>query len=120
MTAVHQSSTIAAERRSCFRYRVGLELHYKLTGGAATGQEGSGKTRDFSKDGVLFVPDRPLPPGLDVQLFIDWPARINGSPALHATISGRIVRSDPEGTAVKIACCRFRPGPAGREVRTEN
>jgi hypothetical protein len=106
------------ERRSHHRYPVGLELFYKLDRGGPIAHQGSGKTLDFSEKGLLFQPDQRLPRGSAVELLIDWPVRLDGTPVLHAAISGRIVRSTANRTAVRIGQFRFLPGPARLKYRS--
>lgn len=77
-------------------------------------EQGSGRTLDFSEAGVLFQPFRLvgiLPAGLDVELWLDWPARLNGKSVVAVTISGRTVRSSADGIAVKISRCDVRANP---------
>ena len=106
--AVQRQIASNEERRSHRRYPVGLEVHYKLARERMTVQEGSGKTLDFSAEGVFFRPDRAVPAGVDVELSIDWPVNIQGAPTLRVTIQGRTLRSTSEGTAVRISHCEFR------------
>lgn len=98
------------DRRSHRRYPVGLDVRYKLSRNRRILREGHGRTRDVSKGGVLFNADQALPPGVDVELSIDWPARVPGAPAIEATICGRIVRSNSNGIAVRITGCEFGYG----------
>ncbi len=107
-----RSSVASDERRYQHRYPVGVDVFYKLTRNATTLDQGSGRTVDFSGTGVLFQPDRRLPSGVELELLIDWPVQIDGVTVLHAAISGRVVRSTADGTAVEIRRFRFLPGPA--------
>ncbi|HEY1239289.1 MAG TPA: hypothetical protein VGF16_01980 [Bryobacteraceae bacterium] len=89
-----------------------MELVYKLTRNGTILDQGSGRTVDFSGTGLLFQPDRKLPSGVELELLIDWPVQIDGATVLHAAISGRVIRTSVEGTAVTIRRFRFLPGPA--------
>ena len=100
------------ERRSSKRYPVGLDLRYKIYRNSTILQEGCGTTQDFSAEGVFFRPDRGLPAGCDVELWMDWPVLIDGGSFLHVTISGQIVRCTESGVAVRIAHSDFRPNSA--------
>ena len=100
------------ERRLYRRYPVGLDLRYKIYRNSTILQEGSGTTRDFSAGGVFFRADRALPAGFDVELFMDWPAHLNGASFLRVTIAGQIVRSTEAGVAVRIAHSQFRTDSA--------
>jgi hypothetical protein len=108
---VPPESSYPRERRSSRRYPVGLDLRFALSRRGAVLERGSGRTRDFSEGGVFFQPFRLsgiLPPGVDAELFLDWPARLNGEAVVTVTISGRIVRSSADGIAVQISRCDVR------------
>lgn len=110
-----RSSVVSDERRWQYRYPVGVDLSYRLTRNGTILDQGSGRTVDFSGTGLLFQPNRKLPSGVELELLIDWPVRIDGMTVLHAAISGRVVRSTANGTAVEIRRFRFLPGPASAE-----
>jgi len=112
MSPANTRSVASDERRCQFRYPVGVELFYKLTRNGTILDQGSGRTVDFSGAGLLFQSDRKLPTGIELELLIDWPVRLDGATVLHAAVSGRVVRSTAEGTAVTIRRFRFLPGPA--------
>ena len=99
------------ERRSSRRYPVGMDLRYRLSRGRTVLKEGSGKTRDFSEGGVFFHTHQPagsLPEGLDVELWLDWPAQINGQAVITVAIFGYTVRTAGNGIGVRISRCDFR------------
>jgi hypothetical protein len=98
---------LAAERRVRLRFAVELDLRYKLTWRQQVLHEGSGKTRDFSRNGIFFRADQALPKGLPVELSIDWPMLLDGVCPLQLRVSGRVLRSSAAGTAVKIMRHRF-------------
>src|SRR5690348_8333509 len=95
------------ERRSHRRYPVGLGLRYKLYGSSTIPREGSGMTQDLSAGGVFFRADQALPAGVAVELWVDWPAHVNGASFLRLTISGQIVRSAENGIGVRILHSEF-------------
>jgi hypothetical protein len=111
MTPARRKSVASDERRCQYRYPVGVDVFYKLTRDGTILEQGAGRTVDFSGTGLLFQPDRNLPSGVDLELLIDWPVRIDGETVLHAAIFGKVIRSSAEGTAVTIRRFRFLPGP---------
>ena|SRR5579872_7059457 len=112
--------TYSQERRSSRRYPVGMDLHYTLSRNQTVVKEGSGRTRDFSGSGVFFQTLQPvdgLAAGLDVELFVDWPSRINGKAVVTVSIVGHTVRCGADGIAVRIANCEVRAIPSSRKSR---
>ena len=63
-----------------------------------------GKTRDISTKGVFFRADQALPKGLDVELSMDWPFRLNGLCLLQVKIApGHIHRRPGSSTRIHVA-----------------
>ena len=108
---------IRGDRRIQQRYPVALELEYKvMTGGAVIGS-GTGKTGNICSGGVLFRTEYKLTAGPAVELSIRWPAVSESAPFVELRMSGRIVRSDANGTAVEMRRYHFqKPGDAGAPV----
>ena len=98
-------------RRSHRRYSVDLAMQCKLLG---AGRIITGKVRDMSCAGILFASSEVLPKTAKVELLIDWPVLLNGTCRLQLRGYGRIVRSNPHGTAVSIS--RFQFYTAGRST----
>ena len=99
---------IRGDRRIQQRYPVALELEYKvMTGGAVIGS-GTGKTGNISSGGVLFRTEDKLTAGPAVELSIRWPAVSESAPFVELRMSGRIVRSDANGTAVEMRRYHFQ------------
>jgi hypothetical protein len=115
----YAAKPVAAERRARLRFAVELDLRYKVTWRQQVLHEGSGKTCDFSRNGVFFHANHALPKGLAVELSIDWPVLLDGVCPLQLRISGKVLRSSEAGTAVKIMrhcfCTRSRSTAAGRQ-----
>jgi hypothetical protein len=57
---------------------------------------------------ILFESRHALPPGLDIELSIAWPARIGDVVPLKLCVSGQTVRGQDQCTAVKILRHTFR------------
>lgn len=73
-----------------------------------TGQAGSGRTLTMSSGEVLFEADRELPEGLDVELFIAWPASLSKSAGLTLRIRGCIAHADQARARLTMKKYEFR------------
>src|SRR2546425_12528830 len=102
------SDVLPNDRRLHRRYPVELDLEYKLIRDGRVLKAGLGKTRDISTKGVFFRADYCLSKGLDVELSMDWPFRLNGLCLLQVKIAGKVLRSGESGTAVQIRNYEFR------------
>ena len=108
---------IRGNRRIQRRYPVALEMEYKLMAGGAVVGTGAGRTENISSGGVLFMTEDKLAEGPAVELSIRWPAASGDAPLVELHMSGRIVRSDANGTAVETRRYHFqKPGDAGAPV----
>ena len=96
------------ERRSHRRYPVRLSLRYRLSRNGTILLEGDGTTHDFSAGGVFVCTDRVLPEGFEIELWMDWPVKMNGGPFLCVNLAGRVVRGSQAGSAVRIEQSEFR------------
>ncbi|SPF55372.1 Type IV pilus assembly PilZ [Candidatus Sulfopaludibacter sp. SbA4] len=102
------SESIAGDRRSDRRYRIQLDLRWKLIHRRKLQDSGTGRTIDLSSGGILFEAGRPLPVGLNVELSVVWPVLLQHVAPMQLAISGRIVRSAGQRTAVRITQHEFR------------
>ena len=108
-------NTISGERRSDRRYRIQLDLRWKLIRRRKVQDIGAGRTVDLSSGGVCFDAGRPLPAGLNVELSIAWPVLLHNVAAMQLAVSGRIVRSQGMQAAVRITHHEFRTMGGGAE-----
>ena len=97
-----------AERRSHWRYDVGLNLRYRVLGRRFR-QQGTGRTCNMSKGGICFRADQSLPEGRRVELSIDWPVRLDGLCPLQLRITGTVVRTSEMSTVIKTTRYEFCP-----------
>jgi hypothetical protein len=95
-------------RRVDRRYPIDAELEYKLIHDRNVFETGRGKTINVSSSGILFESERALPPGMQIELSIAWPARLADAVALKLCVSGRTVRAQDNCTAVQIQRHTFR------------
>lgn len=99
---------IAGERRSDRRYRIRLDVRWKLIRRRKVQEVGSGRTVDLSSGGILFETDRELPVGLNVELSILWPVLLRQMAPMQLVVAGRIVRSANQRVALRMTQHEFR------------
>ena len=104
----------SAERRSCQRFAITLQVHYTVVGTRGPMETGSGCTIDLSSSGLSFTSDRPLPIGQKLHLSIDWPALLNGGVQLQLIMSGEVVRANETTAALQIQRHEFRTRPVAQ------
>ncbi|MBZ5623292.1 MAG: PilZ domain-containing protein [Acidobacteriia bacterium] len=103
-----QIDSNADDRRRDRRYRIPLELRWRLLHRRKVQAEGVGRTIDLSSGGILFDANRHLPPGMNVEVSVSWPVRQNGVAAMQLVVSGRIVRSNESQVAIRETEHQFR------------
>ena len=96
-----------ADRRRNNRFPVNEELRYKVLHKSSR-ITGMGKTLNIGSGGVLFTTEEKLPLGRQVEISINWPARLDGTCPLKFVASGRVVRSEQSRAAVRIERYEFR------------
>jgi hypothetical protein len=100
--------TINGDRREDRRYRIHLDLRWKLIRRRRVLESGVGQTVDLSSGGILFDAGRQLPVGLNVELAISWPVLLRNEAPMQLIVSGRIVRNVHNRTAVSMFQHEFR------------
>lgn len=110
MSALNVSANIGglADRRGTIRFPVREELKYRVLHTKAAGLSGSGQTLNIGSGGILFTTEERLPMGRQVEISVNWPARLDGTCALKFVAVGRVVRSEPGKAAVRIERYEFR------------
>lgn len=101
----------AQDRRGDRRYELRLALHYRVSVKGEPVRSGSGTTVDMSAAGLSFRCRRPLPVGAHVEILIDWPAKHRETDSMALLVTGFIVRSDGNRTAVRLTSRRFKVTP---------
>lgn len=99
---------INGDRRRDRRYRINLDLKWKLIRRRRVLDTGVGQTVDLSSGGILFDPGRALPVGLNVELAISWPVLLRNEAPMQLIVSGRIVRATQNTIAVAMVQHEFR------------
>lgn len=98
---------IHGDRRADRRYEFEMPLYFLSKSGWVR-SEGSGRTKDLCRKGILFVPDHPPLPDTDLELRIDWPFLLQNICPLQLLVWGRVLRSDRSGTAISMKTYEFR------------
>lgn len=101
----------AQDRRGDRRYELRLALHYRVSVKGEPVRSGSGTTHDLSAAGLSFRCRRPLPVGAHVEILIDWPAKYRDVDTIALLVTGFIIRSDGNRTAVRLTSRRFKVTP---------
>ena len=99
---------ISGDRRSDRRYRIDLDLRWKLIRRRKVRDSGAGRTIDLSSGGVLFDATRVLPMGMNVELSISWPVLLHNTAPMQMVITGRIVRTAGSQIAIRMTEHEFR------------
>jgi hypothetical protein len=108
---------IYGDRRFDRRYEIALDLRWKLVRRRKVLEAGTGTTVDMSSGGILFDAGRQLPVGLNVELWISWPALLHNVAPMQLVASGRIVRTHGSRTAIQMIQHEFRTAAAATENR---
>jgi hypothetical protein len=95
------------ERRGTNRFPLHEEVRYKMLHGKVI-TTGAGKTLNIGSGGVLYTTEQRLPIGRQIELSVNWPARLDGTCPLKFVATGRIVRSEDDRAAVRIERYEFR------------
>lgn len=99
---------IRGDRRLQRRYPLELDLEYRILKDNRVVSTGAGRTANLSSGGVLFHADDSVPYGPSVELSVRWPAVLGNAPFLELCISGRLVRNDAQGVALRMSRYHFQ------------
>jgi hypothetical protein len=117
---VAQVDSINGDRRQDRRYRIHLDVKWKLIRRRRVLDTGVGQTVDLSSGGILFDPGRPLPVGLNVELAISWPVLLRNEAPMQLIVSGKIVRGGQNRIAVAMVQHEFRTSGVSAERANKN
>ena len=96
------------DRRSARRYPIEIAVVYRLLRKGKVLTRGFGLTRNLSSSGLLMESSTSLSIGSEVEVFLAWPARLDGQINLNLWIQGRAVRNRDNCTAISIERSDFR------------
>jgi len=99
---------IRGDRRLQRRYPIELDLEYRIIKDNSVVCTGAGRTANLSSGGVLFHPDETVAYGSSIELSVRWPAVLGNAPFLELCISGRLVRNDAQGVALRMNRYHFQ------------
>ena len=99
---------LSTERRRKRRYPLALNVRWKLIPVRSVAETGTGTTIDVSSGGILFRPNKELPEGHQLEMSISWPVLLENFPALQLAVSGVVIRTTENGSAVRILNHEFR------------
>jgi hypothetical protein len=98
---------IPGDRRLQRRYPLELDVEFKIVDDDKVVSAGTGRTGNMSSGGVLFYSEEMVPSGPQVELAVRWPAVLGNAPFLELRISGRLVRNDSQGMAMRMSRYHF-------------
>ncbi|HEY2018128.1 MAG TPA: PilZ domain-containing protein [Bryobacteraceae bacterium] len=114
---IEEPGGIAGDRRSDRRYRLRLDLRWRLIHRRKVQDAGSGHSVDISSGGILFEVAQEMPVGRNVELSISWPVLLRQVAPMQLVVSGRIVRSEGRLVAVRVSQHEFRTMAATQDLR---
>jgi hypothetical protein len=97
-----------SDRRTTDRFPLENALRYRFLEARSPWTPGTGQTLNMSSGGMLLKVEAPLPVGQQIEVSVDWPAQLNARCGLKLVALGKVVRSTPEETAVRIEKYDFR------------
>lgn len=104
------------DRRQSDRFPIAREVRYRILDKRIAAESGKGNTLNMSSSGVLFAVEGAVPPGLRVELSINWPVKLNDKCALRFVARGRVVRAERGTAAIEILEHEFRTQPSAPAV----
>ncbi len=93
------------------QYPFEAHLEYKTIHRRKVLETGRGITVYISTKEIVFKAARPLPAGLEIEVYIDWPARLDNVIALRLYAHGETQEMRNDCVVVKILRCDFRIAP---------
>ena len=93
---------------------VSLPVRYQSLGKPRVA--GTGLTVALGRHTAIFVAQHPLPAGSQVELFIDWPAKLMERTPLQIYMMGTIYGSEGRSTLVAVKSYVFKIKPQSRLV----
>jgi hypothetical protein len=107
-SAVSWAALRATDRRLNQRYPIDIPLQYKLLWRGKVVKTGQGRTVNLSSSGALIDCGVALPKGVQLELSIEWPAKIDGKVGLSLVAVGKAVRAAGQNVAVAYSQHSFR------------
>ncbi len=108
------ASASRKEQRRKRRFRIEQDVHYKVLYGHRMAETGVGRTLNMSSSGIWLSTESTLPPGVPIELSINWPALLNHICPMKLMVFGCVVRSNERGAAISVERYEFRTQGARR------
>ena len=109
-----------ADRRGSIRFPLRLAVTYRKLNPASSASSPLLETVNISSKGLLLEDSGALQPGQNVQVFVEWPVRLDQGIHLNLVLEGRILRRENGQAVLKIYRHEFRTRGShyGTEVDT--
>jgi len=114
---VKEADRIAGDRRRDRRYSLQLDVRWKLIRRKRVLDTGTGRTIDVSSGGLYLETERPLHPGLNVELSIAWPVMLHDVAPLQLVVFGKVLRVNGNRCAVRMNQHEFRTAAIPNDQR---
>jgi len=98
---------IRGDRRRNQRYTFDMPMRFLYRDGDSR-RQGRGRTMDLARKGIRFASDDRPPRDAEIELWIEWPFLLQQVCPLELRVWGRVLRSDDEGTVVRMSRYEFR------------
>lgn len=95
------------ERRSAVRYPIVLNARYQ-TLRKRSRCCGIGRTVNISSHGFLIASEDNIPVGVRLEVYVEWPALLDGAIELLLVATGRVVRARDASFALEFSQHEFR------------
>ena len=97
------------ERRNSHRFPLQLAVAYRRIGSPPTSNWTASRSLNISSTGLLFAAtDAPFTSGEAVEVFIEWPVRLDKLVPLKLVIKGCIVRNGETDAAIRFERYEFK------------
>ena len=97
----------AGERRRTTRFPVNEDIKYRVLHKSSR-VSGAGRTLNVGSGGLLFTTEEKLQVGRQIEISMNWPARLGGTCPLKFVATGRVMRAEAGKAAVRIERYEFR------------
>lgn len=98
------------------RYPIETNLEYEIVRGHEVLGVGRGRTVKVSSSQIVFQPESPIPVGLEIEAYVDWPARLDNVIALRLHVHGETIQTENGYAAVRILRHEFRTSGQNRTL----
>jgi hypothetical protein len=97
-------------------YPVSLPVRYQSRGKRRAVAAGTGLTVAIGRRTAILIAQRPLPVGSQLELFIDWPAKLMERTPLQLYVRGTVRGSEGRSTLVAVKSFVFKIKPPSRTM----